>query len=192
VNAATSDSRLIADVLRGQTAAYGLLMQRHQQRLYQSIFRLVNGQAEDAQDIVQEAFLNAYQALHTFKGDAEFFTWLYRIAYNLTISFRRKQRTTLSLQAPELDGSTNEPADESDGCVPGSDLERAELEARVQRAINQLPEEYRVVLILKDFENQKYETIAEIVQVPVGTIRSRLHRARLELRQLLAQEVNVS
>jgi RNA polymerase sigma-70 factor (ECF subfamily) len=165
-------------------------MRRYQDRLYNTVFRLVDN-AEDAQDVVQEAFINAYQSLDSFKGDALFFTWLYRIAMNAAISLKRRRRTTLSIYAKigpfRSDSDPNvEPLDESDGNQPGDALERAEEEARLQAALNRLSAEYKTVLVLKDIEGRKYEDIAEILGVPIGTIRSRLHRARLELRDLLA------
>src|SRR5262249_5183964 len=138
-------------------------------------------------DVVQEAFLHAYQSLESFKGDALFFTWLYRIAFNAAVSLKRKQKVTLRLEAGRTEAAVNEPLDESEYSQPGHALEKAEEERRVQEALNRLSAEHRAVLILKDMEGQKYETMAEILQVPIGTIRSRLHRARLELRELLQQ-----
>ena len=183
------DHRLITECLQGRHAAFGELVCRYQDRLFNTVFRLL-GNAEDAQDVVQEAFLNAYQSLDSFKGHSEFFTWLYRIAYNTAISLKRKQRVTLSLSAGR-GGETNlEPLDESELTRPGQGLERAEEERRIQAALNRLSPEHRLVLILKDMEGQKYEAMAEILQVPIGTIRSRLHRARTELRELLEQDEN--
>lgn len=179
------DDRLIADCLKGQTAAFGELVRRYQDRLFNTVFRLVDS-AEDAQDVVQEAFLHAYQSLDRFKGDSQFFTWLYRIAVNSAISLKRKQRTVVSLHVDrEGQGSVPEPHDVSDLSQPDLALERADEERRIQAALNRLSPEHRAVLILKDLEDQKYETMAEILQVPIGTIRSRLHRARLELREVL-------
>jgi RNA polymerase sigma-70 factor (ECF subfamily) len=180
------DRRLIADCLKGQTAAFGELVSRYQDRLYNTVFRLVDN-AEDAQDVVQDAFLNAYQALDHFKGDAQFFTWLYRIAVNTAISLRRKRRLTLRIQR-NPDEAGHEPTDDSEFSRPGQALERLEQERWIQQALNRLSPEHRAVLILKDLEDHKYETIAEILNVPIGTIRSRLHRARLELRSLLEQK----
>jgi len=179
------DHRLIADCLKGETAAFGELVRRYQDRLFNTIFRLVDS-AEDAQDVVQEAFLHAYQSLDRFKGDAQFFTWLYRIAVNSAISLKRKQRTVVSLHVDrEGQGGVPEPHDASEYSRPHEALERADEERRIQAALNRLSPEHRAVLILKDLEDQKYETMAEILQVPIGTIRSRLHRARLELRDVL-------
>jgi RNA polymerase sigma-70 factor (ECF subfamily) len=182
------DQRLIAECLQGRSAAFGELVRRYQDRLYNTVYRLI-GNAEDAQDVVQEAFIHAYQSLGRFKGDSLFFTWLYRIAVNAAISLKRKQRATLSIHTGRQDpDGTAEPADPSDFGQPGHALERAEQEDRIQRALGRLSPEHRAVLVLKDMEDQKYETIAEILQVPIGTIRSRLHRARLELRDLLQKD----
>ena len=179
------DDRLIADCLKGQTAAFGELVHRYQDRLFNTVFRLVDS-AEDAQDVVQEAFLHAYQSLDRFKGESQFFTWLYRIAVNSAISLKRKQRIVVSLHVDrEGQGGVPEPHDVSELSQPDLVLERADEERRIQAALNRLSPEHRAVLILKDLEDQKYETMAEILQVPIGTIRSRLHRARLELREVL-------
>jgi RNA polymerase sigma-70 factor (ECF subfamily) len=181
------DHRLIADCLQGQTAAFGELVRRYQDRLFNCVYRLVDNE-EDAQDIIQETFLNAYQSLHRFKGDSQFFTWLYRIAFNASITLRRKQRSVVALKTGRMETGVNEPLDASDSNRPEFALERAEQERKIQQALNRLSPEYRAVLILKDMEGQKYEAMAEILQVPIGTIRSRLHRARLELRELLQRE----
>ncbi|HEY2910456.1 MAG TPA: sigma-70 family RNA polymerase sigma factor, partial [Gemmataceae bacterium] len=146
---------------------------------------------EDAADVVQEAFLNAYQSLRSFKGDAEFFTWLYRIAFNSAISLKRKKKPVVSLDAArngEHRGSSSglrEPVDSSEFVKPGAALERTEEEALLHAALVRLSTEHRDVLVMKDMDGLKYEEIAEVIGVPIGTIRSRLHRARLELRELL-------
>jgi RNA polymerase sigma-70 factor (ECF subfamily) len=179
------EHRLIEQCRKGQTAAFGELVRRYQDRLFNTVYRLVDS-TEDAQDVVQEAFLHAYQSLDRFKGDSQFFTWLYRIAVNSAISLQRKQRTTVRLSVDRGgQGSVPEPHDVSEFSQPDQALERADEERRIQLALNGLSAEHRAVLILKDLEDQKYETMAEILQVPIGTIRSRLHRARLELREVL-------
>ncbi|HYT91223.1 MAG TPA: sigma-70 family RNA polymerase sigma factor [Gemmataceae bacterium] len=180
------DHRLIAECLKGRAAAFGELVCRYQDRLFNTVYRLLDS-AEDAQDVVQEAFLSAYQSLDSFKGDSQFYTWLYRIAFNTAISLKRKQRVVLSLHTARDEGDI-EPLDASELSQPEHALEKAEEERRIQHALNRLSPEHRAVLIMKDMEGQKYETMAEALQVPIGTIRSRLHRARLELRELLRQE----
>jgi RNA polymerase sigma-70 factor (ECF subfamily) len=182
------DRRLIAECLKGRPAAFEDLVRRYQDRLYNTVYRLVDN-AEDARDVVQEAFLSAYQALHRFKGDSQFFTWLYRIAVNTAITMKRKQRVALRIDRARDDHDAHgEPLDSSEFSRPEHALEQAEQEASVRAALNRLSPEHRTVLILKDMEEQKYEAIAEILQVPIGTVRSRIHRARMELRLLLERE----
>lgn len=178
------DNRLISECLRGRTEAFEELVRRYQDRLYNTVYRLL-GHAEDARDAVQEAFINAYQSLNSFKGDSQFYTWLYRIAINTAISLKRKSR---SMPVSGSDRGLGEPIDPSPASSPGHALEMAEDERRVQKALNRLSPEHRAVLILKDLEGQKYEEMAEILNVPIGTVRSRLHRARSEMRQLLTRD----
>jgi RNA polymerase sigma-70 factor, ECF subfamily len=179
----SDDRRLIADCLGGKRDAFGELVSRYQARLYNAALRLVSS-PDDAADVVQDAFLNAFQSLHSFKGDAEFFTWLYRIAFNAAISLKRKRRAVYSLDTGGATGGID-PDDPSEFVRPGAALERTEEEAQLQAAISRLSPEHREVLLLKDIDGLKYEEIADILGVPIGTIRSRLHRARLELRDLL-------
>jgi RNA polymerase sigma-70 factor (ECF subfamily) len=178
------DNRLITECLHGRTAAFGELVRRYQDRLFNTVYRLLDN-ADDAQDVVQEAFLSAYQSLNSFKGDSLFFTWLYRIAINTAISLKRKKRVALGISAAAGGGYVAEPVDASECVQPGHALERAEEERRIQGALNRLSPEHRAVLIMKDMEGLKYEAMASVLKVPIGTIRSRLHRARVELREVL-------
>jgi RNA polymerase sigma-70 factor, ECF subfamily len=181
------DHRLITECREGNTAAFGTLVSRYQDRLFNTVFRLVNN-AEDARDVVQEAFLHAYQSLHSFKGDSLFFTWLYRIAINTAISMKRKQKSILRLQSLGDENNALDPLDASEVNRPDHAIELAEEEKRVQDALDKLSPEHRAVLVMKDMDGTKYEEMAAILNVPVGTIRSRLHRARLELREILIQQ----
>jgi len=178
------DRRLIAECLGGRREAFGELVTRYQTRLYNAAVRLADN-PEDAADVVQDAFLNAYQSLHSFKGDAEFFTWLYRIAFNTAISQKRKKRPAISLSVSANGQQSREPNDPSEYVRPGAALERTEEETLLYGALARLSGEHRDVLVMKDLEGLKYEEIAEVIGVPIGTIRSRIHRARLELRDLL-------
>ena len=182
-----ADSLLIRQCIEGSTAAFGELVRRYQDRLFNTVYRLLD-HSEDAQDVVQEAFFNAYQNLESFKGDSQFFTWLYRIAMNTAISLKRKQRATVSLSSERGGEGTIDPADASEHIQPEIALERRERARTLQDALNQLSPDHRAVLVLKEIEGEKYEVIAEILAVPVGTIRSRLHRARAELRALLEEK----
>ncbi len=177
------DRRLIADCLGGQRDAFGELVTRYQARLFNAALRLVQS-PDDAADVVQDSFLNAFQSLHTFKGDAEFYTWLYRIAFNTAISLKRKKRPSVSLESQARESGID-PDDPSEYVRPGAALERTEDERQLNEAIARLSAEHREVLLMKDIEGLKYEEIADLLAVPIGTIRSRLHRARLELRGLL-------
>lgn len=182
------DRRLIAECLEGRRDSFGELVSRYQSRLYNAALRLVDT-PEDAADVVQDAFLNAFQSLRSFKGDAEFFTWMYRIAFNVAVSLKRKKKATLSLDAGRNGAlgreHTLEPEDPSEVVKPGAALERSEEERQLHSALARLSAEHRDVLVMKDIDGLKYEEIADVLKVPIGTIRSRLHRARFELRELL-------
>jgi RNA polymerase sigma-70 factor (ECF subfamily) len=180
------DRRLIAECLTGRTQAFGELVSRYQTRLYNAIMRVL-GHAEDAADVVQDSFLNAFQSLSSFKGDAEFFTWLYRIAFNSAMSHKRRKRATVSLDTVQEEGKFD-PEDPTDYIKPGSALARLEEEDELHKAMSRLSVEHKEVLVLKDIEGMRYEEIADILGVPIGTIRSRLHRARIELHSLLTSE----
>jgi RNA polymerase sigma-70 factor (ECF subfamily) len=182
------DRRLIAETLSGRPAAFGELVRRYQDRLYNAVLRVAD-HPEDAQDVVQDAFVNAYQSLGSFKGDAEFYTWLYRIAFNTAVSQKRRRKALVSLESGRDGDGPIDPHDPSDETRPGAALERSEDEELLQAALNRLSVEHRTVLVLKDIEGMKYEQIAEVLDVPIGTIRSRLHRARMELRDLLAPDL---
>jgi RNA polymerase sigma-70 factor (ECF subfamily) len=181
------DHQLISDCRNGDTAAFEELVRRYQDRLFNTVFRQIDNEA-DAKDVVQETFLNAYLSLDSFKGESQFFTWIYRIARNTAISMKRKQKLVLSIHAGPDGEHGIDPLDAAEGNRPDYALERAEEDRRIQEALNRLSPEHREVLILKDMRELKYEVIAEMLGVPIGTIRSRLHRARLELREILHRD----
>jgi RNA polymerase sigma-70 factor (ECF subfamily) len=177
------DQGLIDACRRGQTEAFGMLVRRYQDRLYPTVLRLT-GSADDAHDLLQETFLRAYQKLGLFHGGSSFYTWVYRIAVNLALSDRRRRKTA----RPAVDVSTREtfdPPDDPSQTDPALPLERAERDARIQNALSALAADHRAVVVLKDLDGLRYEEIAEMLGIPVGTVRSRLHRARNELRLLL-------
>jgi RNA polymerase sigma-70 factor, ECF subfamily len=180
----TDDRRLISECLKGRTESFGELVLRYQDRLYHATLRIADT-PEDAYDVVQDAFLNAYQSLNSFKGDSEFFTWLYRIAFNAAISQKRKKKPVVRLDGERDGQNAIDPVDESHGIVPGDTMQQNEEETRLHAAIQKLSVEHRAVLVMKDLEGMKYEEIAVVMAIPIGTVRSRLHRARLDLRNLL-------
>ena len=186
------DRKLIAESVAGRTESFGLLVLRYQDRLFNSVLRVVSSH-EDAADAVQDAFVNAYQNLGSFKGDSEFYTWLYRIAFNSAVTLRRKRRVMLSLDqadAPGREGGGGyDPPDPRGEAGPGVALERSEEDRLLAAALARLSVEHRSVLVLKDIDGLKYEEIAEAIGVPIGTVRSRIHRARAELKDLLGPQL---
>jgi RNA polymerase sigma-70 factor, ECF subfamily len=179
--AVSDDAQLIDMALKGQTDAFGQLVLKYQDRLYNTVFHLV-GHAEDARDIVQEALVQAFLKLDSFRRQSAFYTWLYRIAFNRAISHRRRRRPTASMDQIR-ETSHVEPVDCEAG--PAEELGRKERCQRVREAIARLADEHRAVLVLREIDGCCYETISEILDLPIGTVRSRLHRARLQLREEL-------
>jgi RNA polymerase sigma-70 factor (ECF subfamily) len=180
---ASDDQRLVRASLNGDTEAFGQLVRCYQDRLYPTLLRLT-GSPDDALDLLQDAFIRAYQKLDRFRGQSSFFTWVYRIAVNLALSERRHRKcmphctSTGDLDQYEMRSSV-------ESRDPSLSLEQVEEEQRIQRALMQLPEEGRAIVVLRDLDGLSYEEIAEALQVPIGTVRSRLHRARCGLRQVL-------
>jgi RNA polymerase sigma-70 factor (ECF subfamily) len=178
------DHELIAASRAGQTQAFGQLVQRYQDRLFNTLVATL-GSLEDARDVAQETFILAFQKLHTFREQSAFYSWLYRIALNTAASQRRKKtRETVSLDGFR-EATGVEPADSHPELQPSFSLEQAERQRRVRQALSELPNEYRTALVLSEVDGMKYEEIAEQMGCPVGTVRSRIHRARLELKQKL-------
>ena len=183
----SDDASLIAATRAGDTAAFGSLVALYQDRLFNSLVRVL-GSAEDAADIVQDAFVQAYTKLDSFRGSSSFYTWLYRIAFNLAMSHARRGHKTTSLDSRKsLIGE--EPMDGAPTAVAGVlEQERAEL---VHAALAELTLDYRQILVLREIDGCRYDEIAEILDLPVGTVRSRLFRARLQMRDLLAPRLHV-
>jgi len=191
---ADEDRDLVARALgRGAAAreAFGRLTLKYQDRIYNALHRLL-GNADDALDLAQETFLRAFEALRSFKGDAKFSTWLWTIALNLRTSKWRSDRAskeTASLSAaPDDDPAVPAPAAASAG-NPANRLAASELNAIIEREIRALPMEYRQVVVMRDIDGMEYEEMGKILKIPDGTLKSRLHRARLELRRRLAKHL---
>ena len=179
------DKQLIEACLAGDSSAFGALVLRYQDRLYGSVHMMVSS-PEDARDLTQEAFVQAFRRLDSFRGDSAFYTWLFRIAVNATISFRRKmaRRKTTSIESAR-DVMGEEPRDVRSDAVPSSRIETQEQQQLVHTALSELSEEFRQAIVLTEIEGLSYEDAAEIAGCPIGTIRSRIHRARNELREKL-------
>ena len=183
----SDDAQLIDETLAGRSEAFGQLVRKYQDRLYNTVVH-VAGNPEDARDVVQDAFVQAFLKLDTFQHSSAFYTWLYRIAFNVAISHRRRKRPSVSVEHVR-ESSGLEPMDEEPG--PSENLERDERCRQVRQAIGRLSEEHRVVMVLREIDGCCYETIAEILELPIGTVRSRLHRARLQLRDQLKEVLTV-
>jgi len=180
-----TDPELVAECRGGQQSAFGELVLRHQVRLFHSVQRLLKS-SEEAQEVCQEAFLQSYQKLGEFEGRSSFYSWLFRIAYNLSMNRLRRFSPQIDSIEARREGAGLEPADPRQASQPDERMLSAERQAVVGRALDSLPDDFRTVLVLKEIEGLKYEQIADLVDVPVGTVRSRLHRAREELRQRLS------
>ncbi|MCC7086468.1 MAG: sigma-70 family RNA polymerase sigma factor [Pirellulales bacterium] len=183
--AVNDDFQLIDEALAGDTSAFGHLVTKYQDRLYNTLVRVV-GCVDEARDVCQEAFIKAYVKLSLFQRESAFYTWLYRIALNLAITKQRKKRPTHSIDANrELLGE--EPLAREG--APADRLEQQERACQVQAALANLDKDFRTVIVLREIEGHDYETIAAMLELPLGTVRSRLHRARMELKEQLREVI---
>jgi RNA polymerase sigma-70 factor (ECF subfamily) len=181
VNVEQDDGQLIRAACQGDAAAFGALVRKYQTRLCTSLTH-VCGSFDDAEDVAQEAFVQAYVKLRTFAGGSAFYTWLYRIAVNVAISRRRRRHEQTSVESKREELGL-EPLDSGERA--DERLLREERAVQVQRALARLSDEHRTILVLREIEDYDYDEIARILQLPVGTVRSRLHRARLQLKEQL-------
>lgn len=177
----TEEDQLIRQALEGRSEAYGQLVERYQERLYNAMLHVV-GSPDEAEDVVQDSFVQAYIKLNTFQGNSRFFTWLYRIAFNNALSRRRRRRADMSIEQSR-EASGGEPEDRTE--APDEPMLRDERIAVVKAAMQRLTEEHRTILVLREMQDMAYEDIAEILDINIGTVRSRLSRARNQLHDYL-------
>jgi len=179
VTAEATDQQLVARAQKGDTRAFDVLVLKYQHRIFGLIGRYISD-ADEVQDVAQEAFIKAYRALPRFRGDSAFYTWLYRIAINTAKNY-------LVSRSRRPPGSDVDPEDaehyEGGGGLheietPENALFGAELKAVVETAISALPDDLRTAVTLREFDGLSYEDIADIMDCPVGTVRSRIFRAR--------------
>lgn len=172
----------------GDIASFEQLIARHQQKVYNIAYRMM-GNEEDAKDAAQEALIKIYKSVSKFRGDSGFSTWVYRIAINACKDeLRKKKHNIISLdkEIETEEGSIkNELADQ--GLKPDELVEQAELNETIQEAINQLPEQNRIAIILRDIQGFSYEDISSTLECPVGTVKSRINRGRKLLKDCLKQ-----
>jgi RNA polymerase sigma-70 factor, ECF subfamily len=177
----TSDADYVRRLQRGETEAFEMLVRRHEKTIFNLVYRML-GDYDEAAEVSQEVFLSAYRAIGQFRGDANFSTWLYRIALNHT-STRRK--TLIRRQQRNVAIEDTEPVrDLQPG--PAETMEKKEIRERVQRALNSLEPDDATVILLRDLQDIPYEEVARLLEIPVGTVKSRLHRARQALKSQLA------
>ena len=179
-----TDKELIERVKNGEKSAYDLLVLKYQQRIVNLVSRFVRNHS-DALDVTQEAFIKAYRALPNFRGDSAFYTWLYRIAVNtaknhLAVQSRRPRTSDYDVSDIEqIEGNTAL----KDQATPESLLLKDELQATVLKAIDDLPEDLKTAIMLREIEGLSYEEIACVMGCPIGTVRSRIFRARESIDQ---------
>ena len=173
------DEDLVLRVQRGDKSAFDFLVIKYQHRIIQLVNRYVKDPSE-AQDVAQEAFIKAYRALGNFRGDSAFYTWLYRIAINTAKNYLvSRSRRNSDYQVDIQDAEVFENAPQLQGMeTPERHLLNQEIVDTIQEAIDKLPEEMRTAIMLREFEGMSYEEIAETMDCPVGTVRSRIFRAR--------------
>lgn len=181
-----TEQELTARARRGDQEAFAQLVQDNQRRVYGLALRMTQN-PEDAMDLAQETFLRAWSALPNFRGSASFSTWVYRLAYNTAIDFLRKSSLRRDVSVP-LGEQVPEVADTRSD--PQGELERREVRAALERGLAQLPEHYRTVLVMRELSGLSYQEIAQVLKLDLGTVKSRLARARGELRKILREDGN--
>lgn len=174
-----SDEQLVKKAKRGDQRAFEVLVHKYQQRIFALISRYVRDQ-DDVQDVAQEAFIKAWRALPRFRGDSAFYTWLYRIAVNTA----KNHLVAAGRRPPGSDLDASE-AEQYSGAemlheigTPETEVLSQELEAVIYKSIDELPQELKTAVTLREFEGLSYEDIAAVMECPVGTVRSRIFRAR--------------
>ncbi len=176
------DAALVSACKVGDQDAFALLVQRHQRFVFNLVFRIL-GQYEEANEVTQEAFLAAWQGLSGFRGNARFSTWLYRIAYNCALKQleqrKRDQALQLAIQLEQADQRIDN--DEH----LGAGIEALDRQTVVREHLSNLPAKYRIVLVLRHLQEMTYEEMAEILMMPIGTIKTHLFRARNLLKERL-------
>lgn len=185
-----ADSRAVAAVLAGDAGAYRDIVERYQERVYVVLYGMVRNR-EDARELTQETFVRGYQNLSRFRDQSSLYTWLYRIAMNLGVDHIRRQKKRAA-EAFEDGVATKETGSAMSGGAhldsPGRTLERKRLHARLMDALEGLPEDQRQIVVLREVDGLSYKEIAEVLEIPEGTVMSRLFYARRKLQAALAEE----
>jgi len=186
-NEGGSDESVVAAVLGGERDRYAVLVARYQRRIYGALWRMC-GNSYDAEELTQVTFVRAYFALGSYKPAYKFSTWLFQIAFHLYLNEKRKHRRELEMSSLSAgdDTPTIEAADPD--ALPGTVVEARETQGAIWRAVASLPEDFRQVIIMRHVEELSYHEICEATGLPIGTVKSRLARARQQLARLLSEE----
>ena len=188
-----TERELVSRARAGDTAAFEQLMLDNQDRVYTLCLRMT-GNREDALDLALEAFVNAWRGLSSFQGNSSFSTWVYRLASNACIDFLRKRKRRQQGESPhsldDEEAPLPEPADPRGS--PEEELERRELRRAVERGLQALPDHHRQVLVMRELSGMSYQEIGAVLDLDLGTVKSRIARARLALKKFLVQEGNFS
>ncbi|MCK4404026.1 MAG: sigma-70 family RNA polymerase sigma factor [candidate division Zixibacteria bacterium] len=179
-----TDDELIVKAQKGDLTSFDLLVKRYQKKIYFLAYRMVKNH-DTADDVAQETFINAYFAIKSFKIGYSFYTWLYRICMNLSINFLKRQKFVIPESQFEEEASPLER--ETTGVDPSNHLALKELENRIEKAMDSLPPKYKAVLVLRIYEDLSYEEIAKTLKVSIGTVMSRLFRAREKMQDELKE-----
>jgi RNA polymerase sigma-70 factor (ECF subfamily) len=186
--APVEEVELVKRARKGDLAAYDDLVRRYQERIYATIYHMTSNH-EDANDLAQEAFIKAFQALRSFKGGSSFYTWVYRIAVNKTINFLKQRKNKAQMSLDDLDFNAEHDPDLvaliSDK-TPRREVNLAELQEKLNEAMQKLSEPHRLVVTLHDVQGLSHEEIAKIMDCNIGTVRSRLFYARQQLQAYLS------
>ena len=175
---------IIARARRGDADAFEQLVAAYRNQVFRLALRMCGNEA-DADEVAQEAFLSAWKGLPNFRGESRFSTWLYQLTTHAAIDLMRREKRQAA--AEDIDGITA--AD--DGLSPQQQVERAETRREVRSALMQLPEEYRQVLVLRFMQELSYEEIGQTLKLPAGTVKSRLNRAKAQLKEILSRSGNL-
>jgi len=179
-----SDDELILKAQKGDLRSFDPLVRRYQRKVYYLARRMVKTH-DAADDIAQETFINAYSAIKSFKLGHSFYTWLYRICMNLSINYLKRQK--LVIPESHFEGETSPLEREAHGADPSNHLASKELEGKIERAIDSLPPKFKAVLVLRLYEDLSYEEIAKTLKISMGTVMSRLFRARERMQEMLRE-----
>jgi RNA polymerase sigma-70 factor (ECF subfamily) len=180
----SNDDDLIRRTQEGDLQAFDILVRRYQKKIYFAAYRMVKSH-DAADDIAQETFINAYSAIKSFKIGYSLYTWLYRICMNLSINYLKRQKFVIP--ESQFEEETSPLEKEAKGADPMEQLEAKELGQKIEKAVDSLPPKYKAVLVLRLYEDLSYEDIAKTLKISLGTVMSRLFRARERMQEMLKE-----